>query len=68
MLPYSPEAEIEENIRREFQAAVDELERAANSQKVHAAARVKRATRRLYDFVGYGKLPQDLQFRRAAGS
>lgn len=68
MLPYSPEVEIEEHIRKEFQAAVDELERAASNQKVHAAARLKRAMRRLYDFVGYGKIPQDLQFRRAAGS
>ncbi len=68
MLPYSPEAEIEEHIRKEFQAALDELERAGTNQKVHAAARVKWAIRRLYDFVGYGKTPQDLQFKRAVGS
>jgi hypothetical protein len=68
MLSYSPEAEIEEHIRKEFQSAVDELERAASNQKVHAEARLKRVMRRLYDFVGYGRIPQDLQFRRTAGS
>ena len=52
MLSYSSEAEIEEHIRKEFQAALDELERAASNQKVHAAARLKCVMRRLYDFVG----------------
>jgi hypothetical protein len=68
MLSYSPEAEIEEHIRKEFQAAFDEMERAAGNQKVLAAARLKVAMRRLYDFGGHGKTPQDLQFKRSAGS
>jgi hypothetical protein len=57
-----PQTAIEEQIHKEFQDAFDELERA--SEKVDAAARLNRVVRRLFDFVGYGKMPTDLQFKR----
>jgi hypothetical protein len=44
--------EIEKQIREEFQAAFDELERASQEEKADATDRLNRATRRLYDFVG----------------
>ena len=68
MLPYSPEAEIEEHISKDFQAAFNEHELASGNQKAEAAARLNRALRRLYDFVGHGKMPADLEFRRSGAS
>ncbi|HEY1241862.1 MAG TPA: hypothetical protein VGF16_14970 [Bryobacteraceae bacterium] len=65
MPSYSPEAEIEEHIRKEFRAALNEMERASGNQKADAAARLSRAMRRLYDLVGYGKTPPDLNLRRS---
>ena len=56
-----PECEIEEQIHKEFRDAFDELERASGQQRIDAAARLNRAVRRLFDFVGYGKMPMDLQ-------
>jgi hypothetical protein len=56
--------EIENQIREEFRAAFDELERASGRDKAEATERLNQATRRLYDFVGYRKLPQDSQFER----
>jgi len=55
--------EIEKQIREEFQAAFDELERASQEEKADATDRLNRATRRLYDVVGNSKLPQDSQFK-----
>ena len=46
-----------------MQAACDELERACDKEKASAAARLNPAMRRLYDFVGHGKIPQDLQWK-----
>jgi len=60
-----PQHEIEERIRQEFQAAFDELERACDKEKAGAAAHLNRAMRRLYDFVGHGEVPQDLQRKRS---
>jgi len=68
MLPCSPESEIEEHIRKDFQAAFDEHERAPGNQKADAAVRLNRAMRRLYDFVGYGKVPPDLDFTSSGAS
>jgi hypothetical protein len=53
--------EIEEHIRTEFRHAFDELQCARDFQKADAAELLNRATRRLYDFVGHGKIPPDLQ-------
>ena len=55
--------EIEKQIREEFQAAFDELERVPQDEKADATDRLNRATRRLYDFVGNRKLPQDSRFK-----
>ena len=55
--------EIEKQIREEFQAAFDELERASQKERADAADRLNRATRRLYDFVENRKLPQDSRFK-----
>jgi hypothetical protein len=55
--------EIEKQIREEFQAAFDELERASQEEKADAADRLRQATRRLYDFVGSRKLPQGSRFK-----
>jgi hypothetical protein len=60
-----PRHEIEDHIRREFRAAFEELERAEEKQKADAAARLNRAVRRLYDFIGSGKVPQDFSLRRS---
>jgi hypothetical protein len=59
-----PRREIEEQIHKEFQDAFDELERASRHHRIDAVARLNRAVRRLFDFVGYGKMPMDLQFKR----
>jgi len=62
-----PKQEIAEYIRGEFRAALDELEHAAHAkEKEAAAARLNRATRTLYDFVGYDRVPPDFLFRRSA--
>ena len=58
MMSVSPEYDIEVRIRREFQTALDELERASDERKADAIARLNHATRRLYDFLAYGKLPE----------
>jgi hypothetical protein len=55
---------IEEQVHREFQDAFGELERASWQEKVDATARLNRAVRRLFDFVGYGKVSQDLRVKR----
>ena len=60
-----PKHEIGDYIRGEFRAALDELEHAGAKEKEAAAARLKRATRALYDFVGYDKVPTDFQFKRS---
>jgi hypothetical protein len=59
-----PQRTIEKQIHEEFQTAFDELERASGQEKVNATARLNLAVRRLFDFVGYGKLPKDLEFKR----
>jgi hypothetical protein len=56
---FSPQA-IKEQVHKEFRAAFDELERASGQEKIDAAARLNRAVRRLFDFVGYGVVPRDL--------
>jgi hypothetical protein len=61
-----PEQEIGEYIRREFPAAFDDWKHAHGKEKQAAAARLSRATRTLYDYVGYDKVPLDFQFRRSA--
>jgi hypothetical protein len=58
-----PQRASEEQIHKEFQDAFDELERASGQEKVDATARLNLAVRRLFDFVGYGKVPTDLQFK-----
>lgn len=63
-MSFSPEYDIEDLIRREFRSASDELERASGDYKADAAARLNHAIRKLYDFVGYGRVSTDLQFRR----
>lgn len=57
--PVISQNEIEEQIRKDFGIAFDEWKRAPEKEKADAAARLDRAIRRLYDFVGYGKVPQD---------
>jgi hypothetical protein len=59
-----PQRAIEKQIHKEFQDAFDALERASGQEQVDAIARLNRAVRKLYDFVGYGKMPHDLQFKR----
>jgi hypothetical protein len=59
MPPVIPQNEIEEQIREEFRTAFDEWERAPENEKEAAGERLDRAIRRLYDFVGCGKVPQD---------
>jgi hypothetical protein len=59
-----PQSAIEEQIHKEFQDAFDGLERASRQERLDATARLNRAVRRLFDFVGYGKVPTDLQFKR----
>ena len=62
-----PKQEIGDYIRGEFRTALDEVEHAAHDQEREAAAaRLSRATRNLYDFVGYDKVPPDFQFKRSA--
>lgn len=68
MLLRFPQRAIEEQIHEEFRAAFDELERASGREKIDAAVRLNRAVRRLYDFVGYDKVSQDLQSKRPACS
>ena len=55
-----PQSAIEKQIHKEFQAAFDEFERASGQAKVTATSRLNRAVRRLFDFVGYGKVPGGL--------
>lgn len=62
---FVPEQGIEEYIRGEFRVAFDEWEHAHGKEKEAAVERLNRATRTLYDFVGYDKLPPDFQFRRS---
>jgi hypothetical protein len=60
---FSPQV-IKEQVHKEFRDAFDELERASGREKVDATARLNRAVRRLFDFVGYGKVPRDVQLDR----
>ena len=55
----SDTTELENRIRDEFDAAFAALEQASAEEKLGAAYRLNRAVRRVYDFVGYGKLPSD---------
>ena len=55
--------ETEKQIREEFRAAFDELERASQEEKADATDRLNRATRRLYDFVGNRMLRQGSRFK-----
>jgi hypothetical protein len=55
--------ETEKQIREEFRATFDELERASQEEKADAADCLKRATRRLYDFARNRKLPQDSRLK-----
>jgi hypothetical protein len=64
MRPLSPQGEIEEEVRKEFRAAFEALQRAPEKEKAEAAARLNRAVRILYDFVGWGKVPRELPRRR----
>lgn len=57
MAPAMDRAAIEERIRSEFQAAVAAVENAPPARKTHEEKRLNRAVRRLYDLIGYGKLP-----------
>ena len=66
MPPAIPQHEIEERFRQDFQTAFDELERACDKEKASAAARLNRATRRLYDLVGRGEPRHDLPSKRSA--
>jgi len=59
-------AAIEDQIRFEFEAAFDALERAPDEEKPRAASRLNRAVRRLYDLIGYGKMPPARQPLRAS--
>ena len=52
---------IKEQMDEEFRTAFDEVERTSGKEKQAATTRLNRAVRRLYDFVGYGKVPQDLK-------
>ena len=61
-----PSRAIEEQIHKEFQAAFDEFERASGQAKVTATARLNRAVRRLFDFVGYGKVSDGLRSQDGA--
>ena len=49
---------IEDRVRDEFANAFEALERASTEEKPQATSRLNRAVRRLYDFVGYGKIPR----------
>jgi hypothetical protein len=59
---------IEEQIHKEFRAAFDETGSSHRKEKDAATARLNRAVRRLYDYVGYGKVPQELHFKGPACS
>ncbi|HEY1241321.1 MAG TPA: hypothetical protein VGF16_12235 [Bryobacteraceae bacterium] len=52
---------IEERLRYELDEAFTAVERADEEQEARARTRLNRAVRRLYDFIGYGKIPQDWQ-------
>lgn len=67
-MPSPRQHEVEERIRADFRTALDELQRAPIAQRPDAAERLNCAMRRLYDFVGYGKVPADLQLTRSASS
>jgi hypothetical protein len=49
--------ELGERIRGEFLAAFAGLKQASAKEEANAHSRLNRGVRRLYDFVGYGKLP-----------
>ena len=54
---FMPSYEMGELVHDEFLIALDEFERAPATEKAGAAVRLNLAVRRLYDFVGHGKLP-----------
>jgi hypothetical protein len=49
--------QIEEQIRSEFRAALEEVEESPGDKKAKATERLNLATRRLYDFVRNRKMP-----------
>ena len=51
--------QVEEHIRTEFRAAFARMEHATATEKEDAAVRLNHAVRRLYDFIGHGKVPAD---------
>lgn len=57
MAPAMDRTAIEERIRSEFEAAVAAVENAPPAHKAHEEKRLNRAVRRVYDLIGYGKLP-----------
>lgn len=50
---------LDDRIRGEFLAASAGLKQASAEDEANAHSRLHRAVRRLYDFVGYGKLPSE---------
>ena len=48
---------MEDRIRSEFERALAALERTSIEEKPQATARLNRAVRMLFYFIGYGKLP-----------
>jgi hypothetical protein len=57
---------VEDQIRSEFQEAFNALEEAPEEEKPRAASRLNRAVRRLYDLIGYGKIPPTGRLLRAS--
>lgn len=49
---------LEERIRADFEAAFAALENAPLEEKPIKEERLNRAVRRLYDLVGYGRVPE----------
>jgi hypothetical protein len=59
-----PQRAVEEQIHKEFQDAFDGFEKASGQDQVDARAPLNRGVRRLFNFVGCSKVPNDLQFKR----
>jgi hypothetical protein len=64
---YLERTDIEGQIREELAEAFDSLEHAAPEDRPRATVRLNRAVRQLYDFIGYGKLPQKWVHSLSAG-
>ena len=58
----SDKRELEDRIRSEFLTAFAGLKQASAEEEANAHSRLHRAVRRLYDFVGCGKLPSEWCF------